>query len=204
MYNLEPRIIAEDRSIQDFMGEYVLEDEEYCIPVSNAYNVYTKWAKRYNRRRVSRSEFSNLVVQYSSIKRTSGRKNSSVSVLGTFRIDRRTMMFQGIRFKEQDRTVKFTQDPNSSKKSDLISDKDMSKFLENDVLAINTLIFSFDNAWENLDELCSEYRIPEDLRYDGEKINTQYILEILYTKNLTLADVVTYICNPKIRNMVKN
>ena len=116
MDKIEPMIIAEDRSIQDFMIEYVIEDEGYCIPVSNAYNVYTRWARRYNRRRVSRAEFSNLVIQYINIKRTSGRKSSSVSVLGTFRIDRRTMMFQGIRFKEQDKTIKLTQDPNSSKK----------------------------------------------------------------------------------------
>ena len=36
MDKIEPMIIAEDRSIQDFMIEHVIEDEGYCIPVSNA------------------------------------------------------------------------------------------------------------------------------------------------------------------------
>lgn len=91
--------------VQQFFNECLVKEEGYCAPVSNLYQVFKIWAEGYGHKnlRMDKGDFSNKMKEQFSLLKTTGSKGNQVSTQGVFRADRRSVMFQGIRFtNEQD------------------------------------------------------------------------------------------------------
>lgn len=92
------RWLKTDSSIEEFLNEYITHEQGQCIPVSNAYSIYKEWADRNGYEKMNRATFSNRITNVEGISRTTGTKGSQVSTMGAFRVDRRAVVLQGIRF----------------------------------------------------------------------------------------------------------
>jgi poxvirus D5 protein-like len=92
------RWLKTDSSIEEFLNEYITHEQGQCIPVSNAYSIYKEWADRNGYEKMNRATFSNRITNVEGISRTTGTKGSHVSTMGAFRVDRRAVVLQGIRF----------------------------------------------------------------------------------------------------------
>lgn len=91
--------------IQQFFGECLVKEEGYCAPVSNLYQEFKIWAEGYGHKnlRMDKGDFSNKMKEQFNLLKTTGSKGNQVSTKGVFRADRRSVMFQGVRFSnEQD------------------------------------------------------------------------------------------------------
>lgn len=99
-----------NNSIDEFLNEYITQEQGYCIPVSNAYSLYKEWADRNGYEKMNRAAFSNRIINVEGISRTTGTKGSQVSTMGSFRVDRRAVVLQGIRFATENDEA-FSTDP---------------------------------------------------------------------------------------------
>ena len=99
-----------NNSIDEFLNEYITQEQGYCIPVSNAYSLYKEWANRNGYEKMNRAAFSNRIINVEGISRTTGTKGSQVSTMGSFRVDRRAVVLQGIRFATENDEA-FSTDP---------------------------------------------------------------------------------------------
>ena len=99
-----------NNSIDEFLNEYITQEQGYCIPVSNAYSLYKEWANRNGYEKMNRAAFSNRIINVEGISRTTGTKGSQVSTMGAFRVDRRAVVLQGIRFATENDEA-FSTDP---------------------------------------------------------------------------------------------
>lgn len=91
--------------VQQFFNECLVKEEGYCAPVSNLYQVFKIWAEGYGHKnlRMDKGDFSNKMKEQFNLLKTTGSKGNQVSTQGVFRADRRSVMFQGVRFSnEQD------------------------------------------------------------------------------------------------------
>lgn len=99
-----------NNSIDEFLNEYITQEQGYCIPVSNAYSLYKEWANRNGYEKMNRAAFSNRIINVEGISRTTGTKGNQVSTMGAFRVDRRAVVLQGIRFATENDEA-FSTDP---------------------------------------------------------------------------------------------
>ena len=104
------RWLKTDSSIEEFLNEYITHEQGQCIPVSNAYSIYKEWADRNGYEKMNRATFSNRITNVEGISRTTGTKGSQVSTMGAFRVDRRAVVLQGIRFATENDEA-FSTDP---------------------------------------------------------------------------------------------
>ena len=104
------RWLKTDSSIEEFLNEYITQEQGHCIPVSNAYIIYKEWADRNGYEKMNRATFSNRIINVEGISRTTGTKGSQVSTMGSFRVDRRAVVLQGIRFATENDEA-FSTDP---------------------------------------------------------------------------------------------
>lgn len=91
--------------VQQFFNDCLVKEEGYCAPVSNLYQVFKTWAEGYGHKnlRMDKGDFSNKMKEQFNLLKTTGSKGNQVSTKGVFRADRRSVMFQGVRFtNEQD------------------------------------------------------------------------------------------------------
>ena len=51
-----------NNSIDEFLNEYITQEQGYCIPVSNAYSLYKEWANRNGYEKMNRASFSNRII----------------------------------------------------------------------------------------------------------------------------------------------
>jgi len=92
------RWLKTDSAIEEFLNEYITQEQGQCTPVSNSYSIYKEWADRNGYGKMNRATFSNRITNVEGISRTTGTKGSQVSTMGAFRVDRRAVVLQGIRF----------------------------------------------------------------------------------------------------------
>ena len=104
------RWLKTDSAIEEFLNEYITQKQGHCIPVSNAYSIYKEWADRNGYEKMNRATFSNRITNVEGISRTTGTKGSQVSTMGSFRVDRRAVVLQGIRFATENDEA-FSTDP---------------------------------------------------------------------------------------------
>lgn len=104
------RWLKTDSAINEFLNEYITQEQGHCIPVSNAYSFYKEWANRNGYEKMNRAAFSNRIINIEGISRTTGTKGSQVSTMGAFRVDRRAVVLQGIRFATENDEI-FSTDP---------------------------------------------------------------------------------------------
>lgn len=120
-----------NNSIDEFLNEYITQEQGHCIPVSNAYSLYKEWADRNGYEKMNRAAFSNRITNVEGISRTTGTKGSQVSTMGAFRVDRRAVVLQGIRFATENDEA-FSTDPLSQNTgntySSITSDNHLNDF----------------------------------------------------------------------------
>lgn len=118
--------------VQQFFNECLVEEEGYCAPVSNLYQVFKIWAEGYGHKnlRMDKGDFSNKMKEQFNLLKTTGSKGNQVSTQGVFRADRRSVMFQGIRFSNEQDVL--SEDVNEFSGSDSIYNHITSDNLLND------------------------------------------------------------------------
>lgn len=138
------RWLKTDSAIEEFLNEYITQEQGQCIPVSNAYSIYKEWADRNGYEKMNRATFSNRITNVEGISRTTGTKGSQVSTMGSFRVDRRAVVLQGIRFATENDEA-FSTDPRSQSTgntySSITSDNllnDFQDITQNDTDSVET------------------------------------------------------------------
>lgn len=118
--------------VQQFFNECLVEEEGYCAPVSNLYQVFKIWAEGYGHKnlRMDKGDFSNKMKEQFNLLKTTGSKGNQVSTQGIFRVDRRSVMFQGVRFSNEQDVL--SEDVNEFSGSDSIYNHITSSNLLND------------------------------------------------------------------------
>lgn len=118
--------------VQQFFNECLVEEEGYCAPVSNLYQVFKIWAEGYGHKnlRMDKGDFSNKMKEQFNLLKTTGSKGNQVSTQGVFRADRRSVMFQGVRFSNEQDVL--SEDVNEFSGSDSIYNHITSSNLLND------------------------------------------------------------------------
>ena len=158
-----------NNSIDEFLNEYITQEQGYCIPVSNAYSLYKEWANRNGYEKMNRAAFSNRIINVEGISRTTGTKGSQVSTMGAFRVDRRAVVLQGIRFATENDEA-FSTDPLSqstgSTYSSITSDNLLNDFQDSN---------QHDNdSAENRDDATKSVEAePETVQMDDDQTTHQ-------------------------------
>ena len=118
--------------VQQFFNERLVKEEGYCAPVSNLYQVFKTWAEGYGHKnlRMDKGDFSNKMKEQFNLLKTTGSKGNQVSTKGVFRVDRRSVMFQGVRFSSEQDVL--SEDVNEFSGSDSIYNHIASSDLLND------------------------------------------------------------------------
>ena len=118
--------------VQQFFNECLVKEEGYCAPVSNLYQVFKIWAEGYGHKnlRMDKGDFSNKMKEQFNLIKTTGSKGNQVSTQGIFRVDRRSVMFQGVRFSNEQDVL--SEDVNEFSGSDSIYNHITSEDLLND------------------------------------------------------------------------
>lgn len=118
--------------VQQFFNECLVKEEGYCAPVSNLYQVFKTWAEGYGHKnlRMDKGDFSNKMKEQFNLLKTTGSKGNQVSTQGVFRADRRSVMFQGVRFSNEQDVL--SEDVNEFSGSDSIYNHITSSNLLND------------------------------------------------------------------------
>jgi len=118
--------------VQQFFNECLVKEEGYCAPVSNLYQVFKIWAEGYGHKnlRMDKGDFSNKMKEQFNLLKTTGSKGNQVSTKGIFRADRRSVMFQGVRFSNEQDVL--SEDVNEFSGSDSIYNHITSEDLLND------------------------------------------------------------------------
>lgn len=118
--------------VQQFFNECLVKEEGYCAPVSNLYQVFKTWAEGYGHKnlRMDKGDFSNKMKEQFNLLKTTGSKGNQVSTQGIFRVDRRSVMFQGVRFSNEQDVL--SEDVNEFSGSDSIYSHIASEDLLND------------------------------------------------------------------------
>ena len=118
--------------VQQFFNECLVKEEGYCAPVSNLYQVFKTWAEGYGHKnlRMDKGDFSNKMKEQFNLIKTTGSKGNQVSTQGIFRVDRRSVMFQGVRFSNEHDVL--SEDVNEFSGSDSIYNHIASEDLLND------------------------------------------------------------------------
>ena len=118
--------------VQQFFNECLVKEEGYCAPVSNLYQVFKIWAEGYGHKnlRMDKGDFSNKMKEQFNLLKTTGSKGNQVSTQGIFRVDRRSVMFQGVRFSNEQDVL--SEDVNEFSGSDSIYNHITSSNLLND------------------------------------------------------------------------
>lgn len=118
--------------VQQFFNECLVKEEGYCAPVSNLYQVFKTWAEGYGHKnlRMDKGDFSNKMKEQFNLLKTTGSKGNQVSTQGIFRVDRRSVMFQGVRFSNEQDVL--SEDVNEFSGSDSIYNHITSSNLLND------------------------------------------------------------------------
>lgn len=127
--------------VQQFFNECLVKEEGYCAPVSNLYQVFKTWAEGYGHKnlRMDKGDFSNKMKEQFNLLKTTGSKGNQVSTQGIFRVDRRSVMFQGVRFSnEQDILSDEGDKSTDSIYSSITSDNLLNDFQDNDNTQNNT------------------------------------------------------------------
>jgi poxvirus D5 protein-like len=118
--------------VQQFFNDCLVKEEGYCAPVSNLYQVFKTWAEGYGHKnlRMDKGDFSNKMKEQFNLLKTTGSKGNQVSTKGVFRADRRSVMFQGVRFTNEQDVL--SEDVNEFSGSDSIYNHITSEDLLND------------------------------------------------------------------------
>lgn len=127
--------------VQQFFNECLVKEEGYCAPVSNLYQVFKIWAEGYGHKnlRMDKGDFSNKMKEQFNLLKTTGSKGNQVSTQGVFRADRRSVMFQGVRFSnEQDILSDEGDKSTDSIYNSITSDNLLNDFQDNDNTQNNT------------------------------------------------------------------
>ena len=135
--------------VQQFFNECLVKEEGYCAPVSNLYQAFKIWAEGYGHKnlRMDKGDFSNKMKEQFNLLKTTGSKGNQVSTHGIFRADRRSVMFQGIRFtNEQDILL-----DEGDKSTDSIYSNITSDNLLNDFQDSTDSVDDIDNVVENVE-----------------------------------------------------
>lgn len=135
--------------VQQFFNECLVEEEGYCAPVSNLYQVFKIWAEGYghNNLRMDKGDFSNKMKEQFNLLKTTGSKGNQVSTQGVFRADRRSVMFQGVRFSNEQDILSDEGD----KSTDSIYSSITSDNLLNDFQDSTDSVDDIDNVVENVE-----------------------------------------------------
>jgi P4 family phage/plasmid primase-like protien len=135
--------------VQQFFNECLVEEEGYCAPVSNLYQVFKIWAEGYGHKnlRMDKGDFSNKMKEQFNLLKTTGSKGNQVSTQGVFRADRRSVMFQGVRFSNEQDILSDEGD----KSTDSIYSSITSDNLLNDFQDSTDSVDDIDNVVENVE-----------------------------------------------------
>lgn len=135
--------------VQQFFNECLVKEEGYCAPVSNLYQVFKIWAEGYGHKnlRMDKGDFSNKMKEQFNLLKTTGSKGNQVSTQGVFRADRRSVMFQGIRFSNEQDILSDEGD----KSTDSIYSNITSDNLLNDFQDSTDSVDDIDNVVENVE-----------------------------------------------------
>lgn len=135
--------------VQQFFNECLVKEEGYCAPVSNLYQVFKTWAEGYGHKnlRMDKGDFSNKMKEQFNLLKTTGSKGNQVSTQGIFRVDRRSVMFQGVRFSNEQDILSDEGD----KSTDSIYSNITSDNLLNDFQDSTDSVDDIDNVVENVE-----------------------------------------------------
>ena len=135
--------------VQQFFNECLVKEEGYCAPVSNLYQVFKIWAEGYGHKnlRMDKGDFSNKMKEQFNLLKTTGSKGNQVSTQGVFRADRRSVMFQGVRFSNEQDILSDEGD----KSTDSIYSNITSDNLLNDFQDSTDSVDDIDNVVENVE-----------------------------------------------------
>lgn len=135
--------------VQQFFNECLVKEEGYCAPVSNLYQVFKIWAEGYGHKnlRMDKGDFSNKMKEQFNLLKTTGSKGNQVSTQGVFRADRRSVMFQGVRFSNEQDILSDEGD----KSTDSIYSSITSDNLLNDFQDSTDSVDDIDNVVENVE-----------------------------------------------------
>jgi len=135
--------------VQQFFNECLVKEEGYCAPVSNLYQVFKTWAEGYGHKnlRMDKGDFSNKMKEQFNLLKTTGSKGNQVSTKGVFRADRRSVMFQGVRFTNEQDILSDEGD----KSTDSIYSSITSDNLLNDFQDSTDSVDDIDNVVENVE-----------------------------------------------------
>lgn len=158
--------------VQQFFNECLVKEEGYCAPVSNLYQVFKIWAEGYGHKnlRMDKGDFSNKMKEQFNLLKTTGSKGNQVSTQGVFRADRRSVMFQGVRFSNEYDIL--SEDVNEFSGSDSIYNHIASKDLLNDFQ--DSTQNNTDTANNRIDAIESvEVLEPETVQTDDDQATHQ-------------------------------
>lgn len=135
--------------VQQFFNDCLVKEEGYCAPVSNLYQVFKTWAEGYGHKnlRMDKGDFSNKMKEQFNLLKTTGSKGNQVSTKGVFRADRRSVMFQGVRFTNEQDILSDEGD----KSTDSIYSSITSDNLLNDFQDSTDSVDDIDNVVENVE-----------------------------------------------------
>ena len=184
--------------VQQFFNECLVEEEGYCAPVSNLYQVFKIWAEGYGHKnlRMDKGDFSNKMKEQFNLLKTTGSKGNQVSTQGVFRADRRSVMFQGVRFSnEQDILSDEGDKSTDSIYSSITSDNLLNDFQDNDNTQNNT--DSVDNRNDATESVEAE---TEAVQVDGgqEPQQEEVLSEVTDTVTATITETETAPAKPSL------
>ena len=135
--------------VQQFFNDCLVKEEGYCAPVSNLYQVFKTGAEGYGHKnlRMDKGDFSNKMKEQFNLLKTTGSKGNQVSTKGVFRADRRSVMFQGVRFTNEQDILSDEGD----KSTDSIYSSITSDNLLNDFQDSTDSVDDIDNVVENVE-----------------------------------------------------
>lgn len=184
--------------VQQFFNECLVKEEGYCAPVSNLYQVFKIWAEGYGHKnlRMDKGDFSNKMKEQFNLLKTTGSKGNQVSTQGVFRADRRSVMFQGVRFSnEQDILSDEGDKSTDSIYSSITSDNLLNDFQDNDNTQNNT--DSVDNRNDATESVEAE---TEAVQVDGgqEPQQEEVLSEVTDTVTATITETETAPAKPSL------
>lgn len=149
--------------VQQFFNECLVKEEGYCAPVSNLYQVFKTWAEGYGHKnlRMDKGDFSNKMKEQFNLLKTTGSKGNQVSTQGIFRVDRRSVVFQGVRFSNEQDVL--SEDVNEFSGSDSIYNHIASEDLLNDFQ---------DSTQDNTDSADNTTDVTKNIEIDLETVQT--------------------------------
>lgn len=149
--------------VQQFFNECLVKEEGYCAPVSNLYQVFKTWAEGYGHKnlRMDKGDFSNKMKEQFNLIKTTGSKGNQVSTQGIFRVDRRSVVFQGVRFSNEQDVL--SEDVNEFSGSDSIYNHIASEDLLNDFQ---------DSTQDNTDSADNTTDVTKNIEIDLETVQT--------------------------------